>query len=173
VSTGTDRTATLSTDGETLPSRALLDLHTQVLGQLSGGGSLHDTLTAIALGIERLLPAMRCVILLLDRDAEMLRCGAAPHAGREWLPWIDALVVGAQQGSRGSAIYFDREVIVDDVGDSSLYTGRFRAAALAEGIQGSWSLPIRAGTGDLLGTFALYTYDPHQPTAAERVLVEQ
>jgi PAS domain S-box-containing protein len=156
-----------------IPFQALLELHTRVLGQLSGGCTLAATLTGIATEIEQLLPEMRCVILLLDSEHGKLRCGAAPHVGTEWLPWLDDLAVGPRQGSCGTAIHFGREVIVDDIGASPLYVGAFREAALAEGIRSSWSLPIRAGTGEQLGTFALYSDRPHEPTSLERLLVDR
>lgn len=156
-----------------LPFQELLELHTRVLKQLSGGGALGSTLTSIATAIERFLPGMRCVILLLEKERGILRCGAAPRVSPEWYRWIDDLPIGPLQGSCGSAIHYSTEVIVDDIGKSPLYVGTFRAAALAEGIRSSWSLPITSGTGDLLGTFALYADDPHEPTSLERILVEQ
>jgi hypothetical protein len=126
---------------------ALLDLHGRMLERLGAGVPLPVVLNSIAAGIEALLPENRCVILLLDSERGVLRCGAAPSVADPWRDWIDDLEVGPLNGSCGCAVHRREPVVVHDIAEDSRYVGAFRQAALDEGIRGSWSTPIVAGNG--------------------------
>jgi PAS domain S-box-containing protein len=150
----------------------LLRLHVRVLEQLTAGVPLPEVLDIIAAQIDTLVPNTRCVILLVDEEAGMLRAASAPNVAPEWVPWINNLPVGPMSGSCGSAVHYRRRVIVENIADSPLFTGQFREAALAEGIRASWSLPFLSADGAVAGTFALYYPTPHAPSPAELTILQ-
>lgn len=95
-------------------------------------------------------------ILLLDADGKHLRHGAAPSLPDEYCKAIDGIEIGPSQGSCGTAAYYRRTVVVDDIQSNALWAN-FKELAGKHGLRACWSTPILSPGGDtVLGTFALY-----------------
>ncbi|MFO0808066.1 MAG: ATP-binding protein [Gemmataceae bacterium] len=152
-----------------VPPVALGAAQSRVLERLAAGASLADTLAALVVEIERLLPDTIGSILLLD-DGQ-LRFGAAPNLPDEYNRTIDAVAIGPRVGSCGTAAYRNQAVVVTDIAVDPLWTD-FAPLAIAHGLRACWSTPIRGRTGGVLGTFALYYREPRGPGTGDRELVE-
>lgn len=152
-------------------AEAALELQNRVLGMIAAGAPLEGTLDAIARGIEEQAPGMRASILLLESDGVHLRHGAAPSLPASYTTALDGLVIGERAGSCGTAAYLKRSVIVEDIGTDPLWEPA-RELALSHGLRACWSTPILAGSGQVLGTFALYFPEPGRPTAHHQRLVD-
>lgn len=150
----------------------LLGCHTQVLELMASGAGMTQLLGCITSGLERLIPESRCSILLLDDTGRVLRHGSAPSLPGSYLAAIDGLVTGPVAGSCGTAAWFGRRVVAEDI-ETDTRWDRYRAAARSSGLRSCWSTPILGGTGQPIGTFAVYHPYPHRPSHREERLVDR
>jgi PAS domain S-box-containing protein len=137
----------------------LLEGHKGVLRLLARGAALEDCLAALCTAIEDGLPHALCSVLLLSADGRHLHHGAAPHLPPAFLRGIDGEPIGPEAGSCGTAAYFRREVVVEDITTDPLWT-QYRALAEAHGLAACASSPIGDEQGQILGTFAIYRRQP-------------
>jgi diguanylate cyclase (GGDEF)-like protein/PAS domain S-box-containing protein len=144
----------------------------EVLERLANGASLAEILQAIVCEVEMQSPALRCAILLLAEDGRHLRIGAAsnlPSAGKAAL---DGWLVSEGNGSCGTAAFRGQRVVVEDVSTSPLWAN-YREVAKEMQIGASWSEPIWAADGRVLGTFAVYQSKVTLPSKADIQFIEQ
>lgn len=152
-------------------SLGLLHRQTRILELIAEGRPLPEVLTAVATGLEELIPGCRCSILLLDPPAGTLHHGAAPSLPPDYSSAIDGMAIGPQAGSCGSAAYLDESVVVGDITTDPRWDA-YRGLALPHGLRACWSSPIRGRRG-VVGTFAVYHCRPHRPDLREQRLVER
>jgi PAS domain S-box-containing protein len=125
---------------------------------------LADVLREVCLGLERTLSGTaRCSIVLLDQDGVHMKIGAAPSLPEQYNRAIDGLAVGPAVGSCGTAIYRNKQVVVDDIEHDPLWAD-YRGLARAHGFRACWSMPIAAASGSVLGAFAIYYEKPRSPS---------
>lgn len=149
---------------------AVLDHQTTVMEQLASDASLSRVLDTIVIALEELIPDSRCSVLLLDADG-VLRHGAAPSLPSAYSETIDGLAPGPLAGSCGTAVYLGEPVVATDVTTDPRWVD-FRSLAETHGIGACWSSPIRSRS-EIVGTFAVYDRDPHQPDGRELELVRR
>ena len=135
--------------------------HTRVLEELAGGRSLEEVLVVLVEGVERVYPAMLCVILLLDEDGKHLRAGAAPSVPESLRCIFDALPVGPDAGCCGAAAAGAERIIVDNLAE--LESQDCRELAKALGVRACWSQPIFSSDHEVLGVFAIFYRQPRTP----------
>lgn len=161
-----------STDAPTLnsesaiPLLALLEAQGDVIDNMANGAGLRETLTEIALLIERVAPPALCSILLLQHDGRHLRPAAAPSLPETFREAINSIEIGPCAGSCGTAAYRKEPVIVTDIATDPLWAGP-RDFTLSCGLRACWSMPIIRRDGLVLGTIAMYYREPRAPTAGD------
>lgn len=143
-----------------------------VLEQVVRGDSLSEILKRLTQQVESLADRrLIASILLMDPSGRVLRPAAGSQVPMEWNQTIDYLVPGPMAFSFGAAAYTGRPVLVDDIARSPLWENH-RAEALNHGFKACWATPITASDGKVLGTFALYYFEPTQPTPREFEVVD-
>jgi len=75
-------------------------------------------------------------------------------------------------GSFGTSAFTGQRVIVEDV-STHPYWAPYRELTVRAGLGACWTEPIRSASGQILGTFAIYHRQAHQPTEDEIRLIEQ
>ena len=155
------------TEGEVT---AVLDHQTAVMEQLASDAPLSRVLDSIVTALEELIPNSRCSILLLDAGG-LLRHGAAPSLPPAYSDAIDGLAPGPLAGSCGTAVHLGRPVTAIDVTTDPRWVD-FRPLARAHDIGACWSSPIRSRS-EIVGTFAVYDRNAHQPDQREQELVRR
>ena len=146
-----------------LPTEALFEAQNQIIDLMAAGTGLKETLTAIALMVERLAPPALCSVLLLQPDGKHLRHGAGPSLPEEYNAAINDLEIGPSVGSCGTASYRREPVIVSDIATDPLWEGP-REFTLSFGLRACWSQPVIDESGAVLGTIAMYYREPRHPT---------
>ena len=146
-----------------VPAEILLKAEREIIDLMMSGAGLKETLTAIALMVERLTPPALCTILLLDPDGKHLRNGAAPSIPEEYSKAIDGVEIGPSVGSCGTAAYRKEPVIARDIAIDPLWEGP-REFTLSFGLRACWSMPVMNEAGIVLGTIAMYYSEPREPT---------
>ena len=162
--------ADASTGIDHADSLTLIERHSEVLDLLASGATLADVLTAVAVALEELIPGSRCSVLLLDPDNGVLTHGAAPHLPPAYMAAIDGLAIGPSAGSCGTCAYLRTPIIASDITADPRWVA-FRDLAAAHGLRSCWSQPIFGRNGAVLGTFAVYHQEPHDPDQRELRLV--
>lgn len=150
---------------------ALLACQTRVLALLSTNATLPVTLAPITAALEALIPTSSCSLLLLD-EYGILRHGSAPSLPRPFLDRIDGLPPGPAAGSCGTAVYTGQPVVAADIAHDPRWVD-YRDAALAAGLRACWSRPVFGRGERVVGTFAVYHPEVHEPTSRERHIVER
>ena len=118
--------------------------------------------------VERMAPGtMAAVMRVVDGR---LRLVAMPSATPDLLAAFDSLQIGLQAGSCGAAAFLGHPVAIDDIAQDARCE-QLRDHALAAGVAATWSTPVRAADGRVLGTFALCFTDPRLPDALHENLV--
>jgi len=125
-------------------------------------------MTDLCRRVERMAPGtMAAVMRVVDGR---LRLVAMPSATPELLASFDTLQIGLQAGSCGAAAFLGHAVAIGDIARDARCE-QLRDHALAAGVAASWSTPVRAADGRVLGTFALCFTDARLPDAFHENLV--
>ena len=151
---------------------ALRTAHNHVLELAIQDKPLEETLAAlVALVEDWSQTGVLGSILLLDEDGKHLRHGAAPSLPTAYNDAIDGIAIGSEVGSCGTAAFTKEPVFVSDITTDPLWAD-FRDLALDHNLRACWSVPILAGSGTVLGTFAMYHHEPREPTEQDLALVQ-
>ena len=110
-------------------------------------------------------------ILLLDKSGKHLLHGAAPSLPEVYNEAINGIEIGPSVGSCGTAASTGKPVFVSDIATDPLWAN-FKELALEHGLRACWSIPIRSGSGQVLGTFAMYHREPREPVEDDLQLVQ-
>ena len=144
----------------------------QILGRVALGGDREAILCDIVrLAEEQTGDGMLASILLLTEDGQHLELGGAPSLPDEYNAAIEGMAIGDGEGSCGTAAATGQAIFVEDIASDPLWVD-FRDLALSHGLGACWSVPIKAGDGSVLGTFANYYSEPRQPSDFDRAIIE-
>jgi GAF domain-containing protein len=111
-------------------------------------------------------------ILLYNKNTAQLFTAAASSLPERYNDAISGLKAGAVAGSCGTAAYFGKQVIVQDIATDPLWEN-YKSYALTEGLRSCWSTPIFGANKELLGTFAIYYTEPRKPTPHDLQLIDE
>jgi diguanylate cyclase (GGDEF)-like protein len=146
------------------------DGQNRMLELIATGASLSDALNQLMLTVESQAAGLQCSILLLDADGAHLRLGAAPSLPEAYNRAVDGVAIGPAVGSCGTAAYRKERIVVTDTATDPLWAD-FRELAETHGLRSCWSTPVLSRDGTLLGTFAIYSRSPRDPSPVELELV--
>ncbi len=110
-------------------------------------------------------------VLLMAEDGQRLHSVAGQRAPAEYALAIDGVVIGPSVGSCGTAAYRGEQVIVSDIAKDPLWAD-YSDLALMHGFRACWSTPIMSSRDKVLGTFAVYSHTPRDPSPEELQLIE-
>lgn len=144
----------------------------QILEAVSKGVGLSELLTQLVLNYEKLIPKIRCSILLLDPDGQHLRHSAAPHLPSDFCDAIDGITIGPCAGSCGTAAFLGKPVLVEDIANDPLCEN-YKELALQHDLQACWSIPIMDEGNRVLGTFAFYSDQARAPLERELASIKR
>jgi signal transduction histidine kinase len=137
-----------------------------ILEQVARGAPLERTLEDIVHLIEAQASAMRCSIVLLDKEAGVLTCIVAPTLPPPYSQSLIGLKIGPHAGSCGAAAYLGERVIVSDIATHPNWIP-YRHLALPFGLRACWSTPIFGAEREVIGTFAMYYEEITEPREHE------
>lgn len=151
---------------------ALIDNQRRVLERVASKAPLHEVLETLVKLIEEQANELRCAILLVDPKESRLRFVAAPSIPKSFIQGMDCyLGIEPNMGSCGTAAYLRHPVYVFDTATGPLWEP-CRDNAVSHGLRAIWSNPIFSDGGTLLGTVAMYSDVPRQPSPEDIQLIE-
>ncbi|MCA9800533.1 MAG: GAF domain-containing protein, partial [Cyanobacteria bacterium HKST-UBA02] len=137
-----------------------------VLELIANGTSVPTVLDTLLHNIEEEVPDSMCCLMIADPTGSILRVGAAPSIGNDLKAALDGIEVGPGSACCGSAAFSGESVIVEDV-RTHPYFHRLREAMKSADLRACWSYPIMSGSGDVLGTLAIYNRKSCSPNLEE------
>jgi GAF domain-containing protein len=156
-----------------LSSLDLQLLETDVKSMLESKKPLKEVLNEILTWIEfESKSDILTSVLLYNNKTTQLFDGAAPSLPERYSKAISGSKAGPVAGSCGTAAFYRKQVIVEDIATDPLWKD-YKSYALVEGLRSCWSTPIINANGALLGTFALYYKEPRKPTQRDLELIEE
>jgi PAS domain S-box-containing protein len=155
----------------TTTSPSLTEERAAVLEMMASGAPPEQVLAYLVKTVEGHLDGGICSILRFHPATETLRHAAAPSLPDAYCAAIDGLSVGPDVGSCGSAAYLKQPVTVNDISSDRRWDD-FRDVALEHGLRSCFSTPILGPSGEVLGTFAVYRGNVHEPSGDEFGLLE-
>ena len=153
-------------------AKALSAAENRALAMIANGDQLHDVLDELCRAIDALTPGVLSTVLLMDRDGTRLWPGAGPRFPVALQPAINPWLVGPGRGACGTAAFLKERVIIADVTTDPRWPDEYRTLAVSHGLRASWSQPLIANTGTVLGTFAMYYAESRVPDASDLELIE-
>jgi PAS domain S-box-containing protein len=153
----------------TAPMSRLLQFQShylQVWRRIATGASLEDVLTAVVRLIEREYPSIIASIMVLDEQRQRIETGVAPRLPAGYVDDVCGLKVGPEVGSCGSAMYWGRAVISENLQQDTRWRD-FLDRPWISGLQSCWSMPIFDRQQRVIGTFGLYRTEPGSPDPSE------
>lgn len=155
----TDITARRQAEQQLAHERTVMEL-------MARGVKLDEVLTQLVLGHEGLFAGTIGSVLLFDPVSRRLTSVAAPHLPVEFCRQVDAVEVGPNAGSCGTAVFTGKTVIVEDIATDERWAA-YRDLTATYGLRACWSTPIRSAQGVVLGVFSLYYREPRSPQPQE------
>jgi len=154
----------------TKPSARLQALQNEILEHIARGETLTACMERLCLRAEAAAPGVVCSVVAVDDD-RLLRPLASPSLPASYAQAIDGIPIGPRVGSCGTAIHRGEPVEVTDIATDPLWEG-LTDLVLPLGLHASWSMPIRARDGRIVGAFAFYYRRTGRPRAVERRIVD-
>ncbi|MCW2968353.1 MAG: diguanylate cyclase and metal dependent phosphohydrolase [Solirubrobacteraceae bacterium] len=114
--------------------------------------------------LSRLCSVDRAAIFVLEGD--ILRGGAQVGLSEEYLAAIDGRRIGPNVAIIGATCFYGTAQVCSDVNDDPRWDG-FREFPARAGFRSVWCVPLRLDDGTVLGGFAVYHEDVHEPSADE------
>ena len=152
-------------------TEGLLRIHAEVLEMLVKGASIQESFSKMLDLVDRMLEGISSSIMVMEDNGLYLKPVAGPHLPVDWLKRLDPLRIGRKAGSCGTCAFSGRRVIVENIETDPLWE-RGRRLALSFGLKACWSEPIKSEKDKILGTFAIYSYEPRSPSHAEIEVIE-
>jgi PAS domain S-box-containing protein len=142
----------------------------RILEMVAKGDPLRQILEGLCRLVEENATGVLASILLLEGNC--LRHGAAPSLPKAYTDAIDGATIGPVAGSCGTAAYFGKQIIVEDIATDPLWAD-YRSLALPHSLRACWSTPVISSQGKVMATFAMYYREARSPGAGDREIIEQ
>ncbi|MCK7544489.1 EAL domain-containing protein [Marinobacter bryozoorum] len=124
---------------------------------------LPETLNAITDWVSQMMPGALVSIMRYEPDRHTLSLVPSSQFSAAYTALMQEQPVAPGIGTCGTAAHDREMVITEDIHQDPKWEA-FRDAADREQLRACWSVPILAGDGELLGTFATYYRTPTYPT---------
>ncbi|MBV9928049.1 MAG: PAS domain-containing protein [Acidobacteria bacterium] len=155
-------------------AEALLAGEKRLLEMVAGGQTLPSILDASCRLVEETAGGYICGILLLDTSGTSVGLSVAPSLPPSYNEAILGWPINLDSGPCARASVLKEQVIVADVASDLQWDAYgWRPLALSYGLRACWSTPILSSENVVLGTFALYSREPGEPTAQLQDVIGQ
>lgn len=144
--------------------KAVLELNSQK------NSNFEEVLTLYLKGIEALFPNLKCSIMQLKNNR--LYQWAAPSLPRFFIYAIEAIPIGLNIGSCGSAAYLKRKVWVNDIQNDLRWAG-YQDIALRVNFKSCWSYPLIDSNNQVMATLGIYCEEAREPDSHELKIIER
>ena len=150
--------------------REMLQLQRALLDAATGVEPAQARIDRACRLFEQAVPGALASVMLLDADGQ-LQVFSAPSIPPAVIRELNDLTPGPGAGSCGNVIYRQEPVYVSDALTDPRWED-LRSLAVDHQLKAYWSTPIRNAQHQIVGTFALTSFEHGLPRAFERELLE-
>ncbi len=141
-----------------------------VLEKVAANAPLTESLHEICRYVEAVAPGGMAAISVLAAGVQRFESLFAPRMPADLVALLDRPPVDIRHGSCAACVYLGRPIYVQDVGSDPHWGGRGEVLE-SFGVRASWSVPIRAGGGRVVGAIGLYRRERGLPQQHEAELL--
>jgi len=149
----------------------LLQLQRDILEMIANGRTGGDILDHLCLMSESMVPNSVGSIMLFDEAHEGLIVRSAPSIPQEGIEALNGLKPGPDAGSCGTAVYTKEPVFVENTLTDPRWE-RFLQVAERFNLRACWSTPIKIGDDEVIGSFALTSFESRPPGPFHKRLLD-
>ena len=150
--------------------REILALQNGIVRSMSTGSKLDDILSEVCLAAEAMLVNSVATVMTLGSDGA-LYLASGPSLNEAAKEKLGRLQPGPTSGSCGAAVFCHEPVFVGNTQIDSRWQD-LREAVNEFGLRACWSFPVFDPKGEILGTFALTSFENRMPSSFHRLLME-
>lgn len=151
-------------------AKQLRSLQQLIMGALADEVPITEIADRLCRRVEIIAPDVVSSVLHVDADGLIHPLGG-PSLPAEYSSALDGVAIGPDIGSCGSAAFFGKAVLADNI-DTDPRWQPFKAMPLAAGLKACWSTPIKAKDGRVIGTFAFYFRECRAPSRWHQRIVD-
>ncbi|MEA1990142.1 MAG: EAL domain-containing protein [Pseudomonadota bacterium] len=148
----------------------LYTLQRDILEGVALGSDYITVLNQLCTMAEKMVPDSLASIMMLD-DANKLQVLTAPSIPEMGLNALNNLEPGPHAGSCGNTVYRQSPTFVSNVLTDEKWKNLHQLAK-DFGLGACWSMPVRVQAGEIVGTFALTSFQPSSPNIFQRRLLD-
>lgn len=141
-----------------------------VLERIAANAPLAAVLESIADMVESVCRNQQCTISVLAADGRTFEYLVAPRLPDRLRAVLDGSAIDIRNGSCAAAVYLGRQVLVAELANDPFWQSR-REIALECGVRSTASMPIKAGSGRVLGALGVYRPEAGLPPRSELQLI--
>lgn len=141
-----------------------------VLERIADNAPLASALESIVDMVESVCANQQCSVSVLAPDTRTFEYLIAPRLPERLRAVLDGSTIDIRNGSCAAAVYLGRQVLVADLSNDPFWQSR-RDAALDSGVRATASMPIKTGSGKVLGALGVYRPDVGLPSRSELQLI--
>ncbi|HHJ35757.1 MAG TPA: response regulator [Gammaproteobacteria bacterium] len=147
----------------------LLELQNSILGVAVSNNNCTELLAQLCLMAEKLTPDSLASIMLYEKSEGKLYVHTAPSIPQEAIDALNGLQVGV--GSCGNAVYHNEAMYVSNTLEDNRWCAT-RSFAESFHISACWSIPFYDESNQIIGTFALSSFEVRDATVFQRKLLD-
>jgi diguanylate cyclase (GGDEF)-like protein/PAS domain S-box-containing protein len=148
----------------------ILELQQSILEMVAVGEEDDAILAKLCQLEEQLVPNAVASIMMLDTHKQ-LNVRSAPSVPQEGIDQLNGLTPGPGGGSCGNAVYRNEPVFVSNTLTDPRWED-LRHVAENFGLCACWSMPVRTVGSEVIGSFALSSFEHREPNYYQRRLLE-
>jgi len=141
-----------------------------VFERMAADASLNEVLASIVDLIESISGSFSVTIGLLAADGQSFTEVIGRRIPEQWRKLEQRLTVDIRNGSSAAAVYLGRQVLVADI-EADAFWQRRRELAHEAGFRAAWAVPIKTGSGRVLGALTVYRPQTGAPLARDTDLM--
>jgi len=149
----------------------ILNIQANILQKLSLNDNYEDTLQHLCLLTEALLPNAVASIMIYNKETGLMNVLSAPSIPQAGKEALENLKPGPGAGSCGSAMFHQKPQYVLNTYEDERWVD-LRNVAYDFNLCSCWSMPIKNEKNELIGTFALSSFEHRLPAPFHKKLLE-
>ena len=144
----------------------------KILEKVALGGDFQELLNELCLASELLVSDSVCSVMVFDQSRQHLNVIAGPRLPDAVVDRLNGVVPGEYSGSCAKAVFQNAPVYVANTLHDECWSD-VRQLALDFSINACWSHPVRRSDGEVVGSFAISSFDVREPSYFQQQLLTE
>jgi len=144
----------------------------KILESVALGADFQETLDELCVASELLVSESVCSIMVCDSARQYLNVMSGPNLPTAVIDRLNGTVPGETSGSCGKAVFQNAPVYASNTLEDTCWSD-VRQLALDFSINACWSHPVRNTDGQVIGSFAISSFDVREPSYFQQQLLTE